>query len=237
MGETPEVRLRRFEGPLDLLLYLIRQQEIDIHDIPIREITHQYLEALEAMRSLDLEVAGEFILMVAYLLYIKAQMLLPRPQIEEEEDPRIPLVQKLIEYQKFKQIGEEFKRIELERQRFFPRRFDPSSMGQWDDLKIDYSLYDLYRAYVTAVRGADSSSLVAIPGVMVDLDERIGYIRERLSHLGKTTFAELTEGLNQVQLLGTFIAMLELGKRGILRLRQAKLFGNITILAVENVEG
>lgn len=236
MEGAPEIKLPRFEGPLDLLLYLIRQQEIDIHDIPIREITRQYLETLETMQSLNLEVAGEFILMVAYLLHIKAQMLLPRPQVEEEEDPRTPLVQKLIEYQKFKQIGEELKRLEIERLQFFPRRFDPSIIGQLDELQIDFSLYDLYRAYIWAVRGSEDYLPATVPRSRVDIDERIAYIMSKILNLNKITFVELTEGLSRIQLVGTFLALLEMVKLGMLKLKQAKLFGNITIIAVENVE-
>jgi len=231
----PEVKLSRFEGPLDLLLYLIRQQEIDIHDIPVNEITHQYLDALETMRELNLEVAGEFILMVAYLLYIKAQMLLPRDELEEEEDPRTPLVQKLLEYQKFKQIGEELKRIEEERKRWYPRSFDPSSLGVQEALSADFSPFDLYRAYVEVVGSSDEAPPTYVTGTLIDIEESIKSLRSKLENAGETTFMKLTEGLSRINLVVTFITLLELAKRGILKIKQAKPFDTITLQYIGDV--
>lgn len=234
--EIPNVKLSGFEGPLDLLLYLIRQQEIDIHHIPISEITHQYLATLDTMRSLNLEVAGEFILMVAYLLYIKAQMLLPRREMEAEEDPRTPLVQKLLEYQKFKQIGEELKRIESERIRQYPRSFDPSIFGLYDEVKVDYSAFNLYQAYVKVVSESPEAPPVVIPGSVIDLEEKIAYIRDAIARTGEMTFLQLTEGVNRIHLVATFIALLELAKRGFLKIKQARPFGNITVSNHGNIQ-
>ena len=232
----PQVKLTRFEGPLDLLLYLIRQQEIEIHDIPIIEITHQYLAALDSMRELDLEVAGEFILMVAYLLYIKAQMLLPRGELEEAEDPRTPLVQKLLEYQKFKQIGEELRRIEDERKQWFPRGFDPSTIGLSETLQIDFNAFDLYRAYIEVIGSSEFAPPAYIRGTIVDLEEKIEAIRRRLAEAKEVTFLQLTKGLNRLHLVVTFIALLELAKRGILTAKQARPFETITLQYAENAD-
>ncbi|MBC8491061.1 MAG: segregation/condensation protein A [Candidatus Marinimicrobia bacterium] len=232
----PLVKISKFEGPLDLLLYLIRQQEIDIHDIPINEITRQYLSALETMQNLNLEVAGEFILMVAYLLYIKAQMLLPRPKEEEDEDPRIPLVQKLLEYQKFKQIGDELKRMEIERNLLFPRSFNPSSLGFTEELKIDYSSFDLYKAYISVVGDSVEAPPALISGAVIDMEEKIAQIHAKISKAGKITFEQLTEGISKLHLVASFIALLELAKRGVLKIKQAKPLGSIIILSENYVQ-
>lgn len=234
-GQGLTVRLPRFEGPLDLLLYLIRREEIDIFDIPINDITRQYLAALGSMRRLNLEVAGEFILMVAYLLHIKAQMLLPHPKVEEEEDPRQPLVQKLLEYQKFKIIGEELKRIEIERQRVFPHGFDPSLVGIDEIIRIEFSPFDLYQAYLQVLRKTEAEAPEVVERPAVSIEELIAYISRLLAEKGKMSFLELVKGIDRFRLVAIFIALLELARQKSLRLRQGKLFGTITISATADV--
>lgn len=229
--EALEVKLTRFEGPLDLLLYLIRKQEIDIHDIPISQITRQYLSALDEMRELNLEVAGDFIMMVAYLMYIKAQMLLPQPDLTDDEDidPRRPLVERLLEYQKFKQIGEEFKRIEYERAGIFPREFDPSIIGVVDNLQIDFNVYDLYKAYIDLVKASPEFARALVAGNLIDIEERMNFILNRFNGNSKKSFLDLVQGMNRLYMVATFIALLELVKRRELSIKQAKLFGNIFV--------
>jgi segregation and condensation protein A len=231
----PQVKLPCFEGPLDLLLFLIRQQEIDIQDIPINQITHQYLSALDTMRNLNLEVAGEFILMVAYLLYIKAQMLLPHYETVEGEDPRTPLVQKLLEYQKFKQLGEELKRMELERGGFFPRAFDPSFIGSSEELKSDISAYDLYCAYrqLVALRLEKEPMVITLPNF--DIEEKIQSILNSLAPGVQITFSQLAKSAEKQHLISTFIALLEMVKRGILKIKQPHPFANFKVLMESNV--
>ncbi|MCI0447359.1 segregation/condensation protein A, partial [bacterium] len=120
------VKLEAFEGPLDLLLFLIKKSEVDIYDIPIADITQQYLEYLEIITQLDLEGAGDFILVAATLIRIKAQMLLPKPPLEEgeeEEDPRAELVRRLLEYQRFKEVAVQMSDLENHQRLLFPRAF------------------------------------------------------------------------------------------------------------------
>ena len=221
--EAPEVKLSRFEGPLDLLLYLIRQQEVDIHDIPISQITRQYSDALQEMQEMNLEIAGDFILMVAYLLYIKAQMLLPQPKIEGEieDDPRRPLVERLLEYQKFKQIGEEFKRMENERSGMFPREFNPAAITSWEDIKIDFNVFDLYKTYIEMVKSSPEFARALITGNLIDIEERMNFILNKFNGSNKKSFLELIAGLNRIYMVATFIAMLELVRRKRLSVRQA----------------
>ena len=236
--QAHQVKLLYFEGPLDLLLYLIRQHEIDIHDIPISEIILQYMSALDTMYELNLEVAGEFILMVSYLLHIKAQMLLPQSDEfeEEEEDPRQQLVDKLLEYQKFKIIGEEFKRCEIERTQYYPYCVVPSSISSFENLNSDISPYNLLQAYMESL--ADSSE--ALPRIvtppMIDIMERIEFVRRKLEQYGKMTFLELSEGLSRIYLVSTFIALLELIRLKELKVKQARLFGNIIIATADYVK-
>jgi len=229
--EAPEIKISRFEGPLDLLLYLIRRQEVDIHDIPVSEITRQYLSALDDLQDMNLEAAGDFIMMVSYLLYIKAQMLLPQPEIEGEEDPRRPLVERLLEYQKFKQIGEEFKRIEIERSSVYPRGFDPSMLGLSEDLKIDFNVYDLYKAYLDLARLSPGFTTALVAGSPIDIAERMNYILGKFNGSSKMSFLEMSQGLNRIYLVATFMALLELVKTGKVSVKQVKLFGNIFVYA------
>ncbi len=119
-----KVKLEVFEGPLDLLLYLIKKEEVNIYDIPIAKITDQYLEYLELMQLMDLDIAGEFLVMAATLMHIKSRMLLPPDQLEEEEaeeDPRAELVRRLLEYKKFKEAASQLATMESQQKHFFPR--------------------------------------------------------------------------------------------------------------------
>jgi segregation and condensation protein A len=129
--EAPyQVKLDAFEGPLDLLLHLIKKEELDIYDIPIARVTRQYLEYLEMMRMLDLDVAGEFIVMASDLMRIKARMLLPKPEEQEEEeaDPRAELVRRLLEYKKYKEVARDLKGRESDRLVLFTRGWTPGSL-------------------------------------------------------------------------------------------------------------
>lgn len=235
--EGPSVKLPKFEGPLDLLLYLIRLEEIDIFDIPISEITRQYLSALDAMQMLNLETAGEFILMVAYLLHIKAQMLLPNPKSDEDDDPRHPLVQKLLEYHKFKIIGEELRRIEAVRADMFPRRFSPSIMGLEDIIKTEFSPYDLFKACRQLLEAKEENQPQVVDRPKISIEEVINSIIMILEAKGKLSFLELVEGTERYKLVAAFIAMLELARQRILILRQRRLFGTIILTSAVDAAG
>jgi segregation and condensation protein A len=148
LQEIP-VRLERFAGPLDLLLHLIRENKVDILDIPIATITAQYLEYLEVMRTLNLEIAGEFLVVAATLLHIKSRMLLPAEETEEGEageDPRRELVQQLLEYQQFKEAGRALRALEEERSRVFTRESLGPAAEERTDFPLEVSLFDLVAA-------------------------------------------------------------------------------------------
>ena len=151
-----KVQLDQFEGPLDLLLYFIRRDEIDIYDIPIAKITSEYLQIIEDMKSMNLSLAGEFILMASTLMRIKSKMLLPRPELDEEGepiDPRIELVQQLIEYQRFKDVSSELS-LRLHEQSFRHSRSDPQKVDSTDQVDVylkKVSLFDLAEYFKQAM--------------------------------------------------------------------------------------
>ncbi|MBD3368351.1 MAG: hypothetical protein GF405_09325 [Candidatus Eisenbacteria bacterium] len=234
-----QVRIDAFEGPLDLLLHLIRSQELDIYDIPIAQITDQYLEYLEFMESLDLSLAGEFLEMAATLIRIKVRMLLPPPETEgeEEEDPRQDLVRRLVEYKEFKEAAKVLSEHEVERREHHPRAVDVSRYTDeepdTEELLRDVTLFDL----VDALREVLSRVPNRIDVHAVDLEEVT--VEDRIDHLIATvkpgerfTFTDLfEEAASRPRIIATFIALLELIKRGMLSVIQERVFGEIIVTA------
>jgi segregation and condensation protein A len=231
------VRLPIFEGPLDLLLHLIRESKIDIYDIPIAAVTTQYLEMLALMEALDLEVAGEFLVMAATLMEIKSRMLLPRPPApppdeEEGEDPRAELVQRLIEYEQYKQIAERLRLLEEEGRRRFTRGVEPEPEAvPLEELRPD----DLIRA----LRRMLASFAEASPPVASLQRERIN-LRLRMRELwgrladseGPLSFYDLFAGgprPSRLEVIVTFLAVLELLRLGRLRVFQHHALGDLLL--------
>lgn len=221
-----------FEGPLDLLLYLINQDEIDIYDIPIAEITHQYLAYLEAMKELDLEVAGEFILMASMLIRIKAQMLLPQMQKDETEfeDPRSELMAALLEYKKFKQAAEAFNhREELWLKRYPRGEYPEATDSEVNYILIKVDITTLMIAFGEALARAKTPGFHRVSGEDVHIEDRIRYIATRLTPDG-VEFSELfTDDPRRIVMVATFIAILELARIGQVRLRQYSIFGKLWV--------
>ena len=234
-----EVHIDAFEGPLDLLLHLIRSQELDIYDIPIAQITDQYLEYLEFMESLDLSLAGEFLEMAATLIRIKVRMLLPPPETEgdEEEDPRQDLVGRLAEDKEVKEAAKTLSEREEERREHHPRAVVVSvytdEEPDTEELLRDVTLFDL----VDALRDVLSRVPDRIDVHSVDLEEVT--VEDRIDHLMATvrpgsrfTFTELfEEAASRPRIIATFIALLELIKRGMLTVVQERVFGEIVVTA------
>lgn len=231
------VRLQKFEGPLELLLFLIRKNEVDIFDIPIAEITAQYLQYLDLMRYLDLDVAGEFILMAAKLMHIKAQMLLPRHEEveEEQEDPRTELVQRLLEYQKYKLIAADLSEME-ERERdyyhraSYPVEDDGYAEGEWDGHEV--SLYDLVTAFSVVLERTSQVTYHEIWEAEASVEQQLTYVLDYLHSHGEALFADLIKGLSKLVIIATFLALLELMRLGIVVVRQSAPFGEIWIYRV-----
>ena len=230
-----EVKLDIFEGPLDLLLYLIRKNEIDIYDIPIALITEQYLKYMEMLKSLNLDLAGEYLILASTLIHIKSRLLLPEPaagEDEEEEDPRLELVQQLLEYQAYKEAALALdRRLQLDRDVF--KRGDyadvPVEVPEEDTL-IEASLFDLVEAFQRMVSKLKPSSGMEIAIEKISLAEKINEVTERLKQARTMTFTDLMAGQqSRRQMIYTFLAILELIKMRIIKAYQSASFGTIRI--------
>jgi segregation and condensation protein A len=237
-----------FEGPLDLLVYLVQKNEVDIWDIPIALITEQFLGFLDAMTPERLESAGEFLLMAATLLRIKARMLLPRSGGEDEEeleDPRRELVLKIIEYQQFKEIAEHLRGHEGEQRRVFPRATE--WVDEWlaeegeepprlEPEERRATLTDLLRAFAVIMRQAERERIHHLETLPITIEEKARFVRERLRREGHVTFAELFVAAEPREFwIVTFVALLELAREGEIRLRQGEAFGEIHVFATERL--
>ncbi len=231
------VKLHKFEGPLDLLLFLIRKNEVDIYDIPITIITSQYLEYINIMRTLDLDIASEYILMAATLMRIKAQMLLPKPEVEEEvEDPRKEIVARLLEYQQYKELAQSLAKMEDQQRHFYPRTFfylDDNGFEETVSQSSNVSLFDLISTFKEVLDRASQKSYHDVDEVEVSVDEQISYLIDRLDLKGEALFIDLIAHFtNRVVIIATFLAILELVRRGAIVVRQSSQFGEIWIYKV-----
>ncbi len=232
------VKLKVYDGPLDLLLDLIKKNEMDIYDIKVAEITGQYLEYLKQIKELDLEVAGEFIVMAATLIYIKSKMLLPQDNVEEDEDgldPRAELVRKLLEYQAFKHAAKELGIMEDERGKVFTRQLSEYYLSDLDaqDIDIDNfsaNLYDLLSAFQNVISKAARENIHEVFEQIVTIEEKIVEIRTELLERKKVVFSELfRQGWTRNLLIVTFLAVLEIVRTKIARVTQDKQYGEIYI--------
>jgi segregation and condensation protein A len=227
------VKLERFEGPLDLLLHLIKRDEIDIYDIPIAHITQQYLAYLDMMRALDLEVAGEFLVMAATLMRIKAKMLLPAPPAadEEEEDPREELVQRLLEYRQFKEAAGALKLREDERRRLFERGLLTAEDDAGPLPLAPASLFDLLEAFHRAMARVPEASVYEVRAEVFEVEDKMSLIARTVAEHGAVLFSTLLEACRaRAEMIVTFIALLELVKLGQVAIVQAEAFGDVNIL-------
>ncbi len=236
-----KIRIPIFEGPLDLLLHLIRENEIDIYDIPIAEITKQYLDYLELMKELNLEIAGEFLVMAATLIQIKTRMLLPVDEDvppEEREDPRIELVERLLEYQAFKNASLDLQERLNERTLYFWREpMEIEDAGPEEPLLFDVHIFDLIAAFKRVLENAPPEA-VQITKETLTVKDRINYIIEKLDRKSPVRFEELFEpGTSRQVLLVTFLALLEVLRYGIAKAYQEQDFGIIWIIKKEEEEG
>jgi segregation and condensation protein A len=232
------VKLERFEGPLDLLLHLIKRDEIDIYDIPIARITQQYLSYLELMRSLDLEVAGEFLVMAATLMRIKAKMLLPLPAVGDEEDegdPREELVQRLVEYRQFKEAANTLKTKEDERRLLHERGMVPGEDDAGPLPLAPATLFDLLAALNRVLARVPEPSVYQVEAETYAVEDKIAMLVETLEQRGRVGFEELLlRCRSRNEMVVTFIALLELVKLGHAQIVQDENFGDIQIVAPQH---
>jgi segregation and condensation protein A len=233
MEESMNIKIPVFEGPFDLLLHLIRENKLDIYDIPIAKITSQYLEYIEIMKELNLEIAGEFIVMAATLIHIKSRMLLPPDEetAEEQEDPRQELVQRLLEYQKFKEAAQDFRTREEDWMKIFRREAVSLSEEEEGELSLfDLSLFDLLDAF-KKILDKSPPEVVSITKETLTVKDKMFVIMEILEGQETVRFEELfKDGITRVQLIVTFVALLELIRLGLARVYQEREFGNIWVI-------
>ncbi len=230
---TYQVKLGVFEGPLDLLLHLIEENKVDIYDIPIARITNEYLAYLASTPQIDLDSAGEFLLMAATLIHIKSQMLLPKEEGEEEplaEDPRMPLVERLLEYKRFKEAAKQLAALEERQQLVYVR--DGLGGGAGGPLAIP--LLDLLVAFREVLKRTPETPALPIEPEEIRLEERMAYLLDRLSRESPLPFSSLFhDERRRLAVIVTFLALLELLRQGRVRARQAVPFGEIILSRVE----
>ncbi|HNC25205.1 MAG TPA: segregation/condensation protein A [Opitutaceae bacterium] len=236
------IKLQVFEGPLDLLLFLIRKSELDIYDIPIESVTRQYIDALHAMQQLDLDVAGEFFVMAATLMEIKSRMLLPKgqhavdPNAEEEElDPRWELVHQLLQYKKFKEAAAKLNELVTNRQDLMERYVSSLSADALDRPLKGVDRIELWNAFNIVLRRLAEKLVVGeIHDEQVTVSDQMEFLLERIRTEKTFRFTDLFPGkVSLRKLVATFLAMLELTRLKRLRLRQDEAFTDIFCDAIE----
>lgn len=231
------IKLPNFEGPFDLLLYFIKRDELNIYDIPIAKITAEFLKYIRLMKYFDLELAGEFLLMAATLMYIKAQMLLPRDEEEsttDAEDPRTQLVQQLLEYKLFKAAGNNLGRLANQSRYVFYRKLFEADYRLSDELNeskyknaTTFDLINVLNRLLERVENANKNHIVQ--PLPIKIEDKITLIKEHLSKKRKLSFFNLTLGQDRNHIVATFLAILELVKESLVFVKQNELFDDIII--------
>ncbi|HET9417770.1 MAG TPA: segregation/condensation protein A [Chthoniobacterales bacterium] len=231
-----KVKLEIFEGPLDLLLYLIKRDEIDIYDISLERITRQYLEYLQAFKELKIDVAGEFVAMAANLIYLKSRSLLPRDQQPpeedaEEHDPRWDLIRQLIEYKKFKEAAADLNVRALARERMFSRQGDPAATPEQPFRLDEVGIFQLIHAFQNAIKRVEArQSVQEIFGDQFTVSEKIDIILERVANGATLRFSDLFSAVaSRVEVVVTFLALLELIRLQQVHALQRNFFDEIEI--------
>jgi len=242
MDKDYKVKLEVFEGPLDLLLYLIKRDEIDIYDIPIEHITRQYLEYLEAFQVLDLDIAGEFVVMAANLIYIKSRSLLPvhqqsEEETEEETDPRWELVRQLLEYKKFKEASELLGQREVHQSNLFARNPEPPEVSSERPLS-EVSIFDLINAFQKVLKRVHKTEdLREIFEENYTVSDKIEFVLRMTSSRVALKFSELfVSAATRTEIVVTFLALLELIRLKQIGVRQSEDFGEIELTRREFLE-
>ena len=235
-----KIKLPIFEGPFDLLLYLIRKNEIDIYDIPIAQITRQYLEYLELIQLLDLEVAGEFIEMIATLMLIKARMLLPHPADASEgelEDPRRQLVMQLLEYKRYKEAAENLRGFQEDQRKLFPRHTEEirktfEKPEAKDDFEIDATLFDLLSAFKRALDNMPKITVHQVKVLKITIEDQVQFMIKQIGNKKHILFSELQKHIRErITLIVTFMAILDLMRLGFISAKQGHAFEEIRLVA------
>ncbi|HSD64907.1 MAG TPA: segregation/condensation protein A [Ignavibacteriaceae bacterium] len=226
---------------MDLLLFFIKRDELNIYDIPISHITKEFLEYVNLIKDLDLEVAGDFILMASTLMHIKVRMLLPREINEkgEEIDPRDELVRALLEYKRYKEMAEELSLLESEQRKLnFRGNFsadEKEAPAEYDILLKNITIFDLTKAFKKVIEGLKEVPVHNIVKVNVTIDQQMQYIFDKLNDFGELHFLSLVEGMKEkIRIVVTFIALLELTKMGRIAIKESSSYNDFVIIKKTN---
>jgi segregation and condensation protein A len=229
-----KITLPSFHGPLDLLLHLIRQHKVDIYDIPILLITEQYTAYLDAMEQLDLEVAADYIYMAALLIHIKSKMLLPRDESAEAaaEDPRKELVDRLLEYQRFKAVAESFAELDVVRMGMWPRPSLPKPGMDASEIDMsEVSLFDLIDAFRSALNRYKEAhpQSIELQRTVHKVSDKMRELYGKVQEKSPIRLQWFLEGRDRNELIAVFLGMLELVRLGGIGLQQGENFGEILV--------
>ena len=233
------IKLENFEGPLDLLFFLIKKHEVDIYDIPIAYITRQYLEYIDIIKILDLEAAGDFLIIASTLIRIKVQMLLPKPQLDEDDDdildPRLELVTRLLEYKRFKDISHKLHDFESTQLDIYSRNYfniDADDISDEDNsfVQDDVNLFSLIHAFKQMIENMPKITVHEISNVEISSQEQGRYILEILNKCSQISFIELiSEFTDKLLIVVSFVAILDLIRQELIIVNQARPYGEIWI--------
>jgi len=232
-----------FEGPLDLLLHLINEQKMDIYDIPIAEITRQYLNYLDLLSELNLELAGDYLVMAAELAKIKSKTLIPAPETEEDalaaagQDPRAELIRRLLEYQRYKEAAFELRQKEYDQQQLFRRTGEVVLDNSEKELLIEANVFDLLTAFQKVLKEKSFKKIYEIKITTLSVSDRIADILDILNAAESATFDSFFTPLNtKEEVIVTFLAILELMRMQLIRSQQVQQFDTIRIYVAVDLD-
>jgi segregation and condensation protein A len=235
-----KIKLELFEGPLDLLLYLVKRDHLNIYDIPIAAVTEQYLSYLELMKCLDLNIAGEFLVMAATLMQIKSKMLLPALESEEQEeevlDPRDELVKQLLEYERFKEIAQELRQREIKQQDIFKRpKLAEKDLPETSPVYFEASIFDLITAFSQALEETPKDIFYNVIKDEYTIEDKIHSILHLLLLKNSVKLSELfSQAKTKIEIIVTFLSILELVRLREIKALQCEAFGEIEIARNQN---
>ena len=239
-----QIHLDNFEGPIDLLLYFIRRDELDIYDIPISKITKEFVETVEEWEKMHLHVAGDFIVMASTLMRIKAKLLLPRPELDDDGeiiDPRTELIQQLVEYKRYKNAAEILNNLSNDQSQRFARQLEPLLVIDESDVEenliLDVTLFDLARFFKSAMDSMPVVSQFELNREPVKLEEQKKFIFKHFDGDGKLKFSTILSKLEtRMEIVVTFLAILDLVRDGSCKLIQEKVFGDLKLQKIDSIQ-
>ena len=239
-----QIQLDNFEGPIDLLLYFIRRDELDIYDIPISKITKEFVETVEEWEKIHLHVAGDFIVMASTLMRIKAKLLLPRLELDDDGeiiDPRTELVQQLVEYKRYKNAAELLNNLSNDQSQKFTRQLEPVMFADESDIEenliLDITLFDLARFFKSAMDSMPVVSQFELNREPVKLEEQKKFIFKYFDGDGKLKFSTILDKLEtRMEIVVTFLAILDLVRDGSCKLIQEKVFGDLELQKIDSLQ-